>query len=151
MPRTERIEFSADIAAPVAIVFRLMLDPQGYRDWTAPFAEGSHYVGRWQQGEKILFLSPSGDGMVSEIAEHRPDAYVSIRHLGYLVQGAEDTQSEAVRAWAPAYENYRFMATPAGTRLVIEQDATPEFKAYLAEAWPKALQRLQALCEAAAR
>ena len=151
MARTERIEFSTDIAAPVATVFRLMLDPQGYRDWTTPFAEGSHYVGRWQQSEKILFLSPSGDGMVSEIAEYRPDAYVSIRHRGYVAQGLEDTQSEAVRAWAPAYENYRFLATPTGTRLVIEQDATPEFKAYLADAWPKALQRLKTLCEAAAR
>lgn len=151
MSTTERIEFSVDIAAPVVTVFRLTLDPQGYRDWTTPFAEGSHYVGSWQQGQKIHFLSPSGDGMVSEIAEYRPDAYVSIRHLGYVVQGVEDTQSEAVRAWAPAYENYRFLATPNGTRLVIEQDATPEFKAYLAEAWPKALQRLKALCEAAAR
>lgn len=151
MASTERIEFSTDIAAPVATVFRLMLDPQGYRDWTSPFAEGSHFVGSWQQGQKILFMSPSGDGMVSEIAELRPDAYVSIRHLGYVVQGVEDTQSESVCAWAPAYENYRFLATPTGTRLVIEQDATPEFKAYLAEAWPKALRRLQALCEAAAR
>ncbi|MBN8495004.1 MAG: SRPBCC domain-containing protein [Burkholderiales bacterium] len=151
MSTTERIEFSTDIAAPVATVFRLMLDPQGYRDWTTPFAEGSHYVGSWQQGQKIHFLSPSGDGMVSEIAEYRPDAYVSIRHLGYVAQGVEDTQSDAVRAWAPAYENYRFLATSTGTRLVIEQDATPEFKAYLAEAWPKALQRLKTLCEAAAR
>lgn len=151
MARNERIEFTADIAAPVTTVFRLMLDPQAYRDWTSPFAEGSHFVGSWQQGQKIRFLSPCGDGMVSEIADHRPDAFISIRHLGYVTQGLEDTQSDAVRAWAPAYENYRFLATPTGTRLVIEQDATPEFKAYLAEAWPKALRRLQALCEAAAR
>ena len=96
MPGTQRIQFSTDIAAPVATVFRLMLDADGYRHWTQPFAEGSHYVGRWQAGEKIRFVSPSGDGMVSEIAELRPDKFVSIRHLGYVSQGVEDTQSEAV-------------------------------------------------------
>lgn len=151
MPGTQRIQFSTDIAAPVATVFRLMLDADGYRHWTQPFAEGSHYVGRWQAGEKIRFMSPSGDGMVSEIAELRPDEFVSIRHLGYVSQGVEDTQSEAVRAWAPAYENYGFQATPSGTRLVADQDATPEFEAYLRAGWPKTLQRLKALYEGHAR
>ena len=151
MPATRRIQFSIDIAAPVATVFRWMLDDAGYRDWTTPFAEGSHFVGRWQSGEQIRFMSPSGDGMLSEIAELRPDAFVSIRHLGTIQQGVVDTQSAAVRAWTPAYENYHFHATPAGTRLVVEQDATPEFEAYLREAWPKALQRLNALCEGRAR
>lgn len=63
-------------------VFRCMLDDEGYRHWTQPFAERSHFVGRWQAGEQIRFMSPSGDGMLSEIAELRPDELVSIRHLG---------------------------------------------------------------------
>ena len=50
--------------------------------------------------------------MVSEIAENKPNEFISIRHLGYIANGIEDTQSEAIRAWAPAYENYTFVATP---------------------------------------
>lgn len=147
MATSKRLQFSTDIAAPVSTVFQTMLDPQSYREWTTPFCEGSYYEGHWRQGEKILFLAPSGDGMVSEIAEHRPNEFTSIRHLGMISQGLEDTQSEAVRAWAPAYENYTFTATPSGTRLVVDQDVTEDFEAYLVEAWPKALQRLKAQCE----
>ena len=147
MPTSKRLQFSTDIAAPVSTVFQTMLDPQSYREWTTPFCEGSYYEGVWRQGEKIRFLAPSGDGMVSEIAEHRPNAFTSIRHLGMISQGVEDTQSDAVRAWAPAYENYSFTATPTGTRLVVDQDVTENFEAYIVEAWPKALQRLKALCE----
>jgi len=57
-------------------------------------------------GERIQFLSPSGDGMVAEIAENRTNEFISIRQLGLIKKGVEDTESEAVRAWAPVYENY---------------------------------------------
>ena len=150
MPTAKRIQFTIDIAAPVAVVFSTMLDPQSYRDWTTAFAEGSYYEGSWQQGQKIRFMAPSGGGMVSEIAEHRVNEFISIRHLGYVARGVEDTHSEAIRAWAPAYENYSFLPTALGTRLVVDQDVTPEFEQYVALAWPKALQRLKQLCEAGA-
>ena len=84
--------------------------------------------------------------MVSDIAENRPNEFISLRHLGYIVNGAEDTSSEAIRAWAPAYENYTFTATPQGTKLTVDQDITEEF-ASMPEDWPKALRTLKALCE----
>jgi hypothetical protein len=150
MPIAKRIQFTIDIEAPVPAVFSTMLDPRSYRDWTTAFAEGSYYEGSWQQGQKIRFMAPSGDGMVSEIAEHRVNEFTSIRHLGYVANGVEDTQSDAIRAWAPAYENYSFRPTALGTRLVVDQDVTPEFEQYIAQAWPKALQRLKQLCEGGA-
>lgn len=149
MPAVKRIQFSIDISAPVQRVFSVLTDPLGYRQWTSAFAEGSYFEGSWQQGGKIRFLSPSGDGMVAQIAENRPDEFISIRHLGTISNGIEDTSSEAVRAWAPAYENYTFIATPTGARLVVDQDVTEDFEAYLAAAWPRALELLKALCEAA--
>jgi hypothetical protein len=106
MTSTKRVQFSTEIAAPPARVVEVMTDPDTYRQWTAPFAEGSHFEGSWAQGERIRFLAPSGDGMVAEIAEHRPNEFISIRHLGMISDGVEDTESEEVRAWAPAYENY---------------------------------------------
>ena len=151
MSNLKRIQFSIDIAAPASTVYALMLGPDTFRDWTAAFAEGSQYVGSWEKGQRIRFLAPSGDGMVAEIAENRPDEFVSIRHLGTIAKGVDDVDSEAVRAWAPAYENYTFTPTSEGTRLVVDQDVTAEFEGYLAEAWPKALQRLKALCESAKR
>ena len=67
-----------------------------------------------------------------------------------VANGVEDTTSEAVRAWAPAYENYTFIGVPEGTKLVIDMDVASEWEAYMNEAWPKALAQLKQMCEAEA-
>jgi hypothetical protein len=46
--------------------------------------------------------------MTAEIAENRPFEFVSIRHLGIIKDGVDDTESPASRAWTPAFENYTF-------------------------------------------
>ncbi|KFN49494.1 SRPBCC family protein [Arenimonas composti] len=148
MPDTRRLKYTTTIAAPVPTVWRLMLAHESYRRWTAPFAEGSDFVGTWEEGSRIVFTGPSGDGMVAEIAVNREHEYISIRHLGVIQDGVEDTTSDAVRAWAPAYENYRFTAVPEGTRLDVELDVSDEWAAHMDAAWPKALAVLKALSEA---
>lgn len=147
MPNLKKLQFSINIAAPAAKVYELMIGEASYRDWTSAFMEGSHYEGSWVQGERIRFLAPSGEGMVAEIAENKPHEFISVRHLGSIANGVEDTQSESVRAWAPAYENYRFTATPEGSTLTIEQDTVAEYEDYMNNTWPKALERLKMLCE----
>lgn len=147
MSNVTRLQFSTTINAPVAVVWETMLDAESYRRWTSAFTEGSYYEGSWSQGSRIRFLSPSGDGMIAEIAENRPHEFVSIRHLGYIANGVEDTESDAIRAWAPAYENYTFQSVPEGTRLVVDQDVTANFEQFMKDAWPKALGLLKQLCE----
>lgn len=142
-------QFTATINAPVPTVWRLMIGPESYKRWASAFAEGSYFEGSWEQGAKIRFLSPpSGDGMVSEIAQNRKEEFISIRHLGFISNGVEDTTSESVRAWAPAYENYTFISAPEGTKLVIELDVFSEWEQYMNEAWPKAMALLKQLSEA---
>ncbi len=150
MPSVKRIQFTAEISAPTAVVCRHVTSPESYKIWTSAFAEGSHFKGSWEQGSKIQFLSPSGDGMVAEIAENRGTEFISIRHLGFIANGVEDTTSEIVKAWAPAYENYTFIAVPAGTKMVVDQDVSAEWEEYLTEAWPKALSLLKKLSETSA-
>lgn len=147
MTSVKRIQFTEHIAAPVQRVCDLMLDPKSYTTWTSAFAEGCYFEGSWERGSRIRFLAPPGDGMVAEIAEHRPSKFISIRHLGFLMNGVEDTESEAIRAWAPAYENYTFEASSTGTTLIIDLDV-PEALEGMLEAWPKALKTLKAICEA---
>ena len=86
--------------------------------------------------------------MLSEIAECRNNEFISIRHLGMISNGIEDTTSESVLAWAPAYENYTFIAAPEGTTLVVDLDIPGEWVEYMNEAWPKALMALKQLSEA---
>lgn len=141
------LRFETTVRAPRAKVWATMLDPEGYRAWTAAFAEGSHFVGSWDQGARIKFLSPSGDGMISVIAENRPHEFVSIRHLGMIENGVEDTTSDKVRAWAPAYENYSFADVPGGCTVAVTLDSAAEWEQYMQDTFPKALALLKGLCE----
>jgi uncharacterized protein YndB with AHSA1/START domain len=141
------LTFSEMIDATPEEVWHAMLDPEPYRQWTAAFAEGSRYEGGWNAGDSIRFVDPSGDGMLSEIAESRRNEFVSIRHLGVIKDGVEDTESEEARKWAPAYENYTFTPNGDGTRLDISVETTEEYEDWMNEAWPRALAKLKQVAE----
>lgn len=147
MPSTKRIQFTATIKAPAGVVWRHVINPDSYKRWASAFAEGSYFEGSWEPRAKIRFLSPSGDGMVAEIADSQTNEFISIRHLGFIANGVEDTTSEAIRAWAPAYENYTFLPTTEGTTIVVDQDVAAEWEEHMSQAWPKALAILKELSE----
>lgn len=149
MPSVKQ-NFVETIRAPVSTVWEVMLGPESFRRWAAEFAPGSYFEGSWEQGTRIRFLAPpSGDGMLSEIAQIRENEFLSIRHVGVVANGVEDTTSEAVRAWAPAWENYTLIRVPEGTRLVVELEIPDEWAGFMGESWPRALKTLKELCESA--
>ncbi|MDX1536233.1 SRPBCC domain-containing protein [Arsukibacterium sp.] len=147
MRNVTTINFSTVINAPVELVWQRMFDDAGFRNWTSAFCDGSYFEGSWQQGEPIRFLSPSGDGMVAIIAALKPLEFVSIKHLGFVVDGKDDLSSEQVSGWAPAFENYYFQTVPEGTEVKIEQEIDPSYQQFMTEKWPQALQKLKTLCE----
>lgn len=142
------MHFSITIRATREKVWNTMLQPETYRIWTAEFGEGSYYEGSWEQGAKIRFLGADGSGgMTSVIAENQPYRYLSIKHLGIVKNGMDDTESPEAKAWS-GYENYTFAERGGSTELKVELSAIPaEFEQYMADAWPKALARLKSLCE----
>lgn len=128
-----------------------MLEDATYRQWTSPFAEGSYAVTDWAEGSKALFLTPSGEGMVSRILAHRPNEFLSIRHLGTVKNGVEDTDSEEAKSWGEALENYAIKEVNGSSTLTIEMDTNEQYKSYFEETWPKALAKLKEVSEAEAR
>lgn len=147
MRQIQVLQFKQLIHATPEYLWRCMLDDTGYRDWTSVFCDGSYYSGQWQQGETMQFLSPSGNGMISVIEVCEPYQFISIKHLGFVVDGKADYDSDTVKRWAPAYENYRFNSVSAGTELAIEQEIDPEYLEYMQNTWPKALLKLKQLAE----
>ena len=142
-----RLHFSIVIKAPRQKVWRMMLDQEGYRNWAADFAAGSYYEGSWEKGEKIRFLIPDGSGMTSVIAENKPLEFISIKHLGFIKDGVEDTESPQIKTWAPSFENYTFGEIKGGTELKIDLDIQPEWEEFMKQTWPKALAKLKGICE----
>ena len=145
------LTFHISIQAPRHIVWDTMLGVEGYKAWTSAFGEGSHFVGSWDEGSKIQFLGPGGgDGMTAVIAENRPCEHLSIRPLGEVSQGVEDTTSDKVKAWAPAYENYTLADEAGATTLTVSLETVPAYEQFMLDTFPKALGLLKDLCERAA-
>jgi hypothetical protein len=144
----ERIYFKTEINATKEKVWEVLWGTATYPQWTAAFSEGSKVVTDWQKGSKALFLNAEGDGMVSEIADHIPQEYMSIHHLGIYKNGVEDYESEEVKKWGDAYENYKLSSMDGKALLSVEMDTTDDYKAYFADIWPKALAKVKELAEA---
>jgi uncharacterized protein YndB with AHSA1/START domain len=142
-----RLTFSTTIHAPKELVWRTMLDDATYRKWTSAFQEGSYAVTDWKTGSKALFLAPDGRGMVSRVAEHRPNEFLSLEHLGVVKDGVEDTGSAEVKQWAGARENYTLRENAGRVTLTIEMDTVDADKQYFEDSWPKALAALKDLSE----
>lgn len=143
----EKQEFKVLINAPKEKVWNLLWDDSSYRAWTSVFSEGSRAETDWKKGSKVLFHDGNNQGMVATIAENIPNEYMSIKHLGVFKDGIEDTESEAVKGWAGALENYTLKQVDGQTELKIDMDVTEEYKDYFMNTWPKALEKVKELAE----
>ncbi|MBK8983827.1 MAG: SRPBCC domain-containing protein [Ignavibacteria bacterium] len=147
----KKLKISETINSPKEKVWENTFGENTYPEWTEVFAPGSHVKGSWEKGSRIKFLAPDNEGkmqgMLSEIVENKPFEFLSIKHLGFIKDGAEDTESPEVKAWAPSFENYTFTETDGVTLLTVEMDTTDEYYDYFMETWPKALQKIKHICE----
>lgn len=147
----EKMTFNTTINASREKVWNILWDDASYPAWTSAFCEGSHAVTDWQKGSKVLFLDGNKSGMVSRVAENVPNEYMSFEHLGEVKDGIEDTESEQVKAWAGAHENYTLTTTGSKTALLVEMECAnvpDDFKDYFRKTWPLAMDKIKALAEA---
>lgn len=146
-----RLHFETRINAPVEKVFRLMLADKTYRQWTKLFNPTSRFEGSWEKGSKILFLGTDEQGneagMVSRIKDNIPNRFISIEHYGVIADGKEITSGPEVEKWAGGLENYTFEEKNGKTLLSVDTDTTNEYKNYFEETWPRALEKINEICE----
>lgn len=150
----KKIQFTITINAPANKVYTTMLglsDKSTYEQWTALFNPTSTYQGSWEKGQKMLFVGvdEKGEkgGMVSRIADHVSNQFVSIQHYG-LIKGSEEiTTGPEVEKWANGLENYTFEESNGVTTVTIDLDTADEFEDYMNEFYPQALNKLKELCE----
>jgi uncharacterized protein YndB with AHSA1/START domain len=148
----QKLRYSVQIGAPVHDVWSKMLDDATYREWTRVFNSDSYYEGAWDKGSEIRFLGPDGDGslagMIATVEENRPDELISLRYIGQIVNGEDDTTSEAAQAFMGTHEKYAFSESSGVTTVDIELDSEDYFVAMFDDAWPAALAALKDITEA---
>lgn len=150
----KKLQFKISINAAAAKVFNLMLgidNKSTYEEWTALFNPTSTYEGSWDKGSKMIFIGVDENGekggMVSEIAEHIPNRFISIRHYGLLQNNEEITSGPEVEKWANGQENYTYEENNGITAVTVDLDTTDDFEDYFNDAYPKALNKLKEICE----
>lgn len=148
----QKLHFSITISAPKEKVWDVMLGEETFKMWTEPFMKGSHFVGDWSVGSKMLFLAPDPDkggkmgGMVSRVKANRPYEFISVEHYGIVEDGKEDTTSDKIKEWT-GVESYTFKETDGKTEVLVENDANDKYKEMLEKTWPQALEKLKDLAE----
>lgn len=146
-----RLHFEILIKNTPENVYRIMLEKPTYEEWTDVFSPGSTYIGSWDVGNTILFVSQGEEGnqngLVSKIIKNKLHKHIDIEHLGELKEGVEIMEGKEVEMWKGAHEKYTFEANGADTKLLIDLDSTIEFDEYFTGMWPKALKKLKEICE----
>jgi hypothetical protein len=150
----KKLQFKKEIKATAQKVYETMLglkDKSSYEYWTSAFNPTSSYEGSWKKVDKILFIGVDENGkkggMVSEIVEHQPAKFVSIRHYGFLDGDTEITTGEQVEKWAGGHENYSYEENKGITTLTVDMDAIEEYLDYFNTTYPKALDKLKEIAE----
>lgn len=144
----QRLRYTVTIDASRERVWKTMLEPATYRQWTKAFSPDSQFRGEWIEGSHIVFFDPSLGGTKALLVEVRPCERVLARHVAIIGQdGAEDTESEMARKWFGVTEQYEFTEAGGVTELVVTVETHEDFAGMFSDGWSKALALLKALCE----
>jgi hypothetical protein len=141
------LEFKIEIEAPKEKVWKILWDDETYRQWTAAFCEGTYAVSDWNQGSKIHFLSPNGEGMNSIIESKIINEYMAFKHISELNNYIEMPIDAATEQWTGGMETYRLTQNNAITVLEVNMDCIEKYAAYFKTTFPKSMEIIKALSE----
>jgi len=143
----KKLNFSIDIKASKEEVWKTLWTDATYRKWTSAFSEGSYAESDWNEGSKILFLDPDGNGMSSVIDKKIPNEFMSFKHMGEVKNKKEVPNDEKSRSWVGAKENYTLKQNGDITTLTVDIDISEEHEQIFRDAFPKALKKVKEISE----
>jgi len=144
----ETLKYQTEINASAEKVWDVLWNKNTYSKWTYFFSPDSNMVTDWQVGGKTYFTDGSKkNGMVSTIDKIEENKQLVFKHLGEMVNGVEDTESEKVKAWNGSLEGYYLEEKDGKTTLKIEVDSNEEFKDMFDNGFKKGLEIIKELSE----
>ena len=143
----KKLKFETDINAPADKVWNALWNDQNYTDWTSGFSEGSTMKSDWQIGGRTLFVDPENNGMIATITDLEPNKKVHFKHIGHIMKGVEDTESDEVKDFAGAMETYDLQENDGVTHLVMSVDVTEKWEEMMTDGFTKGMQRIKELAE----
>ncbi|WP_312825891.1 SRPBCC domain-containing protein [Epilithonimonas sp.] len=144
----EKLKYQIEIDAPAEKVWDILWNEKTYSQWTYYFSPDSNMITDWELGGKTYFTDSSKkNGMVSTIERMEEPKHLIFKHLGEMVDGVEDVDSEKVKAWNGSLEAYYLEEINGKTTLTVEVDSNDEFKEMFDNGFKKGLEVIKNLSE----
>lgn len=143
----ETLEFKIRIKASPEKIWNVLWNDETYKKWTSVFCEGSYTISDWNEGDKIHFMSPNGEGMYSIIDKKTPNEYMAFKHIGEIKDFKEQPLDEETKKWSGAMETYRLIPDEEFTDLIASNDSNEKYVDYFKDIFPKGLEVVKQLAE----
>ncbi len=142
-----RLQFSINIKAEKARIWKALWEDKHYRDWGGVFYEGSYCVAdSWEESSTVMFLAPDQNGIYSIIERHIPNEVIQFKHIGNLVKGKQQAIDDESKKWSGATEIYSLREGSDFVTLLVEIDVLDEHVEFMTTKFPKALEKVKENC-----
>ncbi|WP_419870564.1 SRPBCC family protein [Chryseobacterium sp. CT-SW4] len=143
----ETLSYEKEINASSQKIWDVLWGAETYNQWTRFFNPDSAMKSDWKVGGKTYFVNANGEGMVSTIESLNEPNEVIFKHLGFVKDGVEDTQSKEVVDWQGAHEKYFLIDLGGKTKLHVEVQVDSEWKDDMNNGFTKGLEVIKNLAE----
>lgn len=143
----QKLVFQIDIQATPEKIWTALWQPQNYTTWCNEFCEGTYYKSDFNEGDRIHFIAPNGDGMYSDIIEKIENEYIAFRHIGELKNYEEQPLNDESMNWTEAIEDYKIIKNENFQTLQVTIDTLEDYLDYFASHFPKGLEKVKQLAE----
>ncbi|SFB28017.1 hypothetical protein SAMN05660845_2372 [Flavobacterium swingsii] len=141
------LEFKIEINAPKEKVWNTLWNDETYRKWTNVFCEGTYAVSNWNEGDKIHFLSPNGEGMNSIIDKKIENEYIAFKHLSTIKNFEAMPIDDESNEWTGSLETYRLTQNNSTIILEVKIDTLEKYVDYFKNTFPNGLEMVKTLSE----
>jgi hypothetical protein len=143
----ETLKFIIKIKASRETVWTVLWGEETYKQWTNVFCEGTYVETTWNEGDKIYFLNPNGEGMNSIIEKKIPNEFMAFKHISGLKDFKEMPIDAETEEWTGAMETYRLTEENGFTILEVNIDTLEKYIDYFKTTFPNGLEVLKKLSE----
>ncbi len=143
----KQMQFQVEIHATEERVWDTLWQDETFRQWASIIDPGTYMVGELQEGNEVQFISAeNGYGVTSLVAELTPGEFLLLKHQA---DTKEAGKQERAQEWTGGTESYTLTEKDGATTLTAVFDVPPELEEYFATTYPKALDKVKVLAEAA--
>lgn len=142
-----KLTFTIEINATKEMVWETLWQDKTFREWASIIDPGTYMVGDLEEGNEVQFLSSSsGYGVTSLVQELIAGEFLLLRHRADTQEGGK---LEREKEWTGGEESYSLKEEDGTTTLTVAFGVPSGMEAYFKVNYPKALERVKALAEAA--